>query len=153
MKSHSGWTVGASLSRYPTSPSPIFPARNCRLTTTYQQRAPRNKKRRVVPSFCQQLDEQRIASRQTTRIVFILLIKLLLAFSPLLLVTQWYLSSTADKYSQAVASAEAAHQVLIENRTALESLRERLSSPQRIRNMAAEKLSLHAPAQGQIEIF
>jgi predicted aminopeptidase len=106
-----------------------------------------------VPVFCQQLDEQRIASRESTRIVFIHLIKLLLAFSPLMLATQWYLTTTADRYTQAVASAEAAHHVLIENHSALESLRDRLSSPQRIRNMAAEKLSLHSPAQGQIEIF
>lgn len=85
--------------------------------------------------------------------VFIRLVKLLLAFSPLLLGTQWYLTTTADKYHLAVTNAEASHHVLIENQSALESLRKRLSSPQRIRNMAAEKLSLHSPAQGQVEIF
>jgi hypothetical protein len=153
MKNYSGWMPGASLSRYPTPPSLLFPARNRRLATTYQPRSPRRRQRSIVPVFCQQLDEQRITSRESTRIVFIHLIKLLLALSPLLLATQWYLTTTADRYTQAVASAEAANHVLIENQTALESLRDRLSSPQRIRNMAAEKLSLHSPAQGQIEIF
>jgi hypothetical protein len=153
MKNYSGWLPGTSFSRYPTPPSLIFPARNRRLATAYQPRSPQRRQRSVVPAFCQQLDEQRIASRESTRIFIINLIKLLLAFSPLLLATQWYLTTTADKYAQEVANAKAAHHMLIENRTALESLSERLSSPERIRNMAAEKLSLHSPAKGQIEIF
>lgn len=153
MKNYAGWTTGASLSRYPTTHSLLFPARHRRHATTHQPRSRRRRQRSVVPVFYQQLDEQRIASRETSRIIFIHLIKLLLAFSPLLLATQWYMTTTADRYTQEVANAEAAHHVLIENQTALKSLRDRLSSPQRIRNMAAEKLSLHSPAQGQIEIF
>jgi hypothetical protein len=144
---------GASFSRYPMTPPLLFPSRNRRLATTYQPRFPRNRQRNTAPPFFQQLDEQRIASRESNRMVFIRLVKLLLAFSPLLLGTQWYLTTTADKYHLAVTNAEASHHVLIENQSALESLRKRLSSPQRIRNMAAEKLSLHSPAQGQVEIF
>lgn len=171
MKNSSGYTHGPRFGRYPTPPSLFFPARSSRPATTYQPLSPPRRQRSVVPvftpqghrfrssrqagqlSFSQQLDEQRIASRQSSRIVFIQLFKLLVAFSPLLLAAQWFLTSTAERYTQAVSEAEASHLTLIENRSALESLRERLSSPERIRHMAAEKLSLHSPTKGQIEIF
>jgi hypothetical protein len=153
MKHNARLAPGLIVSRYPIHHPLIFPASNPRRAATYQSQFPRRRQRNFVPPFCQQLDEQRIASRETTRIVFIRLIKLLLALSPLLLATQWYLTTTAESYQQAAANSKAAHHVLIENQAALESLRERLSSPERIRNMAAEKLSLHSPAQGQVEIF
>jgi len=115
--------------------------------------APRRPRPKTVTGFCQQLEEQRVFSLAGDKPLWFALAKLLLAIAPLLAALQWQLSSTSTSYSRALAESQATHHVLLENRVALDSLRGRLSSPERIRFIAAEKLSLHSPDKDQIEIY
>lgn len=114
---------------------------------------PRRSRPKAVAGFSQHLEEQRVFSLVGDKPLWLALAKLLLAIAPLLVTVQWQLSSTYNSYSQALAESQSAHHVLLENRVALDTLRSRLSSPERIRIIAAEKLSLHSPDKSQIEIY
>lgn len=115
--------------------------------------APRRRPPKAALRFAQQLEEQRVFSLGGDKPLWRTLAKLLLAVAPLLVAVQWSLSSTANTYSRALAESLATHHVLQENRAALDTLRGRLSSPERIRIIAAEKLSLYSPNKEQIEIY
>ena len=124
-----------------------------RAATTTRHFAPRRSRPKNLPGFCQHLEEQRVFSLAGDKPLWLALAKLLLAIAPLLAAMQWQLSSTFNSYDRALTESQATHQVLLENRVALDTLRGRLSSPERIRFIAAEKLSLHSPAKDQIEIY
>lgn len=113
------------------------------------------RRRRILPrqNFGQPFDEQRRPSLAGGRQLCLAVAKVLLAASPLLLAVQWYLCDTCASYEHRLAECRATNQLLQENMAALDSLRSRLSSPERIRVMAEEKLSLHRPGKEQVEVF
>ena len=105
------------------------------------------------PRFRQLLDEQHFLAIAGGRQLWLAVAKALLAAAPLLLAMQWYLHSTCASYERSLAECHTTNQLLLENRAALDNLLNRLSSPERIRVMAEEKLSLHRPGKEQVQVF
>ncbi len=113
------------------------------------------RRRRILPrqGFARPFDEQRRPSMAGGRQLWLAVARVLLAAAPLLLALQWHLCDTSASYERRLAECRATNQLLQENMAALDSLRSRLSSPERIRIMAEEKLSLHRPEKEQVKVF
>ena len=114
-----------------------------------------SRRRRILPrqGFGRPFDEQHRPSMAGGRQLWLAVARVLLAAAPLLLTVQWYLHETCASYEHRLAECRATNQLLQENMAALDTLRGRLSSPERIRVMAEEKLSLHRPGKEQVKIF
>ncbi len=108
---------------------------------------------RANSHFFQQLSCQQDISRSGDRNVSGAVGKVLLVFCPLVLVMNLGLASCSHTLEQSVQAVSNVRHELMERQMSLRAKKEQLSSPERVRILAAEKLSLYAPDQEQVKVL
>jgi hypothetical protein len=108
---------------------------------------------RVNSRFLQQLDNQKVTPLSGDRKLWLSVGKRLLVFCPLLLAVNLWLASSFKDLEQSVHMLENVRHQLMEQHISLKAKRDQLFSPERVRIIAAEKLSLYAPEKEQVNFF
>lgn len=101
----------------------------------------------------QQLTSQQDISRSGDRKVWRAGGKVLLVFSLLVFAINLGLVSCSRTLEQSVQAASNVRHERLGRQTSLRVKKEQLSSPERVRLIAAEKLSLYVPEQEQVKVF
>jgi hypothetical protein len=79
--------------------------------------------------------------------------KVLLFFCPLLIVVNFWLSSSAEQVASSVREAEEGRYALMDENIKLRAERARMYSPESLDKLAASQLALHLPEKGQVARF
>ena len=108
---------------------------------------------RVNSRFLQQLDNQQVTSRSVDRKLWLSVGKVLLVLCPMVLAVNLWLASSFKNLEQSVQALENVSHQLMENHISLRAQRDQVFSPERVRIIAAEKLSLYAPEKEQMKFF
>ncbi len=101
----------------------------------------------------QQLTSQQDISRSGDGNVRRVVGKVLLVFCPLVLAINLGLASCSHTLEQSVQAVSNDRHERMERQIGLRAKKEQLSSPERVRIIAAEKLSLYVPDQEQVKIL
>ncbi len=108
---------------------------------------------RARTPFFQPLSNQKVSTRLGNRKLRLSIGKMLLVLCSICLATNLWLASFLKNLEHSVQDIEIVHHELMESQTKLLAKRDQLLSPERVRDIASEKLSLYVPQKEQIVIF
>lgn len=108
---------------------------------------------RARAHFLQELDQQKVFSLSGDRKLWRSVGKILLILCPLLLAVNLWLASSFNNLEKSVQVVENLRYELMESQNNLRAKRDQLLSPERVRIIAAQKLSLHVPGKEQVRVF
>jgi hypothetical protein len=108
---------------------------------------------RAHSKLFQQVIRHQGVSRGSDRTVWRAVGKVLLIFCPFFFAINLGLASCSHTLEQSVQAASNIRHERMERQIDLRAQNEQLSSPQRVRLIAAEKLSLHTPEQEQVKVL
>ncbi len=100
-----------------------------------------------------QLGKQKVFSLSGDRKLWLLVVKMLLVICPMLLAVNLWLVSSTNNLEQSVQAVLKVRHELIESRMKLKAKSAHLFSPERVRIIAEEQLSLHVPEKEQVMFF
>lgn len=103
--------------------------------------------------FFQPLSNQRVSTLSGNRTLWLSIGKTLLVLCPIFFAANLWLAASYRNFEQAAQAVKKVHHELIESQTNLKAKRDQLLSPERVRVIASEKLSLYVPQKEQIVIF
>lgn len=109
--------------------------------------------RPIMPSSIRQQLRQNALCLLGPKILWMAVGKVLLIFCPLLLLVNFWLSSSADRTALVLADAEKGRYVLMDEHIKLRAERARLYSPEYLNKVAASQLALYVPGKEQITRF
>ncbi len=108
---------------------------------------------RAHSNLFRQLASQQDIPRSGDRTVWRAVGKVLLFFSPFVLAINLGLASCSQTLERSVQAAGDLRHERMERQFDLRAKKEQLSSPERVRLIAAEKLSLYTPEQEQVKVL
>ena len=108
---------------------------------------------RADARFLQQFDRQKVYSLSGDRKLWFAVGKMLLVLCPMLLAVNLWLGSCFDDLEQSVQAVENVRHELMDRQINLRARKSQLSSPERLRIIAAEKLSLNVPEKEQVTVL
>jgi hypothetical protein len=108
---------------------------------------------RAHSNLFRQLSGRQDISRSGDRKVWRAVGKMLLVFSPLVLAINLGLASCSHTLEQSVQAVSNVRHERVERQISLRAKKEQLSSPERVRIIAAQKLSLYVPDQEQVKVL
>jgi cell division protein FtsL len=103
--------------------------------------------------FLQQYSKQKVYSLSGDRNLWLAVGKPLLVFCPLFLAMNLWLASCFNNLEQSVQAVENVRHELMDRQINLRAKKDQLSSPERVRKIAEEKLSLYVPEKEQVMLF
>ena len=110
-------------------------------------------RQRSTPVFQQQLYQQRVSSLPGDKKVWLAVRKVLLVLCPLFLALHLLLAGVFNDFQQSVQAVENIRHNLLEKKANLRVKRDQLFSPEHVRILAVEKLSLDVPEKEQIKML
>lgn len=108
---------------------------------------------RANARFLQQFDQQKVFSLSGDRKLWHAVGKMLLVFCPMFLAVNLWLGSCFNNLEQSVQAVENVRHELMDRQIGLSAKKSQLSSPERVRIIAAEKLSLNVPEKEQVTVL
>ncbi len=105
---------------------------------------------RKISPFQQSLDQQRVRHRRGNRNLWVAVGKLLFVFGAIVLGFHLSMAPCRRDLDQSLQVVENVRHELMERHMRLGAQKEQLFSAERIRVMAAERLSLHVPEKEQV---
>jgi hypothetical protein len=108
--------------------------------------------RPMMPSMRQQFRQQ-ILGLFGPKVLWVAVGKVLLIFCPLLLLVNFWLSSSAERMATAILAAEEGRYLLVNENITLRAERARLNSPGNLNQRAANQFALYVPGKGQVTRF
>ncbi|MBU1986901.1 MAG: hypothetical protein KJ846_06700, partial [Proteobacteria bacterium] len=107
----------------------------------------------MMPSSMRQHLRQKALGVLGPKILWMAVGKVLLFFCPLLLLANFWLSSSAGRIAVALEDAEQGRYLLMDEHIKLRAERARLYSPEYLNKRAASQLALYVPGKEQVTRF
>ena len=109
--------------------------------------------RPMMPSSMRRQLRQQILGLLGPKVLWVAVGKVLLLFCPLLLLVNFWLSSSAERMATAIQVAEDGRYLLVTENITLRAERALLNSPGYLNQRAASQFALYVPGKGQVTRF
>ncbi len=103
--------------------------------------------------FWYQARRQRVFTWSSDKVLFCAIGKVLLVLVPIVLAVNLWLASCSSQLVVSLQDVDNVNRVLVDKQIKLRAQKAQLYSPEQVRLIAAEKLSLHVPGKEQVKYF